>query len=321
MTGGGPDAGFSSPPGSPFLLVAQLLVTAAAIGSQAAGVLGGGITPLACALLLLFGLPHGTLDLELLRRRDNEGAGLGLLLTAYGACAAAMYLLWQAAPLVALAVFIVIAFEHFAEDWSAMGSRFCANGTAFALIALPALLHRDEIADIFAILGGRSAAALADLLLLAAPIAGLIALSGVGLLWQRQSRSLAIGLAAAMVAELVLPPVIGFTIFFCFVHSPAQLRASLATIKMPSQQAWWRVIVPLTLAALLIATAIGAAAIRAATFDGSNISVWLHAAFVTLSVLTLPHMAVPHLARVYRARYAPRSRARGYVPSTRTHSL
>ena len=306
----------------PSLLATQLGVTAAAVTLQAAGLAMTGVaTPVACALLLVFGLPHGTLDLELLRCRDDEGAALGLLLTAYGACAAAMYLLWQVAPLVALAVFIVIAFEHFAEDWTAMGSRFCANGTAFALIALPALLHRAEIADIFAILAGTSAATLADLLLLAAPIAGLIALSGVGLLWQRRRRSLAIGLAAAMVAELVLPPVMGFTIFFCFVHSPAQLRASLATITMPSQQAWWRVIVPLTLAALLIATAIGAAAIRAATFDGSNISVWLHAAFVTLSVLTLPHMAVPQLARVYRARYAPRSRARGYVPSTRTHSL
>ncbi len=306
----------------PSLLATQLGVTAAAVTLQAAGLAMTGVaTPVACALLLVFGLPHGTLDLELLRCRDDEGAALGLLLTAYGACAAAMYLLWQVAPLVALAVFIVIAFEHFAGDWTAMGSRFCANGTAFALIALPALLHRNEIADIFAILAGTSAATLADLLLLAAPIAGLIALSGVGLLWQRQRRSLAIGLAAAMVAELVLPPVMGFTIFFCFVHSPAQLRASLATITMPSQQAWWRVIMPLTLAALLIATAIGAAAIRAATFDGSNISVWLHAAFVTLSVLTLPHMAVPQLARVYRARYAPRSRARGYVPSTRTHSL
>lgn len=307
----------------PSLIVTQLGVTVAAVSFQAAGVAMTGVaTPVACALLLIFGLPHGTLDLELLRRRDDDGAGLGLLLTAYMVCAAAMYLLWQAAPIAALAVFMVIAFEHFAEDWTAMGSRFCASGTALAVIALPALLHRDEIAGIFATLAGTSATVLADLLLLAAPIAGLIALSGVGLLWQRQSRSLAIGLAAAMVAELLLPPVVGFAVFFCFVHSPAQLRASLATITMPSRQAWWRVIVPLTLAALLLATAIGAAAVRAATFDGSNISIWLHAAFVTLSVLTLPHMAVPHLARVYRrARYAPRSRARGYVPSTRTHSL
>ncbi len=302
----------------PTLLAAQLGVITVAVTLQALGVsLTGVATPLACGALLLFGLPHGTLDLELLRRDDGEGAGLGLLLAAYATCAVTMYLLWQAVPPVALILFVAIAIEHFAEDWAAMASRFAAYGTAVALVALPALMHRAELADIFVTLtGARSAALLGDLLLLTGPVAGVIALAGVGMLWQRGDRPLAIGLGAAIAAEIVLPPVIGFAIFFCFVHSPAQLRAGLANVPMPSRQTWRRVIVPLTLTAIVIASAIGAA-----SFTGSFTSASLHAAFVTLSVLTLPHMLVPHFARHYRARQACRPRAIGYVPSTRTHSL
>lgn len=279
-------------------MTTQLAVTGVAILLQ---VLGNGldsavVTPVACALLLVFGLPHGTLDLELLRRRDAGGPGQGTLLVAYGICAAAMFAVWLLAPLLALALFLAAAIEHFAGDWRDMGSRFIAYGTAVALVATPALLHRAELSSIFAALTGTTSASyLADLLLIVMPVAGGIAVAGIGLLWQRGHRQRAIGLAAALLGEALLPPVVGFALFFCLVHSPYQLRESLRQLQRPTQDAWLRIILPLTFVAVTLAALIGASALRV-SLDAAA----LRASFVTLSVLTLPHMLVPYAARRYR---------------------
>ncbi len=290
------------------LVGAQLALTAAALLAQVFGnpLDTSAITPIACGLLLTFGLPHGTLDLELLRRRDNRGPGISALLFAYGACAAAMYALWLLAPLLALIVFIAMAVLHFGEDWQDMGDGFVARGTAVAMIALPALRHRPELAAIFVSLTGTaSAASLGDILLLVAPVAGIIALAGAGLLWQSGLRRNALALAGALLAEALLPPVIGFSLFFCFVHSPAQLREAIAQLQRPTRDAWLKIIFPLTIAAIALAVLIGAAEIRNSVNAGA-----LRACFVTLSVLTIPHMVVPFLARRYRPvilRAGPRS--------------
>lgn len=288
----------SGSPRLPALLAAQLIVTGAALLSQSLGhqLDSPLVTPVACASLLLFGLPHGTLDIELLRRRD--GAGPLVLLVAYGACAAAMYAVWQLAPLLALSLFLAVAVEHFAEDWDEMGSRFIAYGTAVALIATPALLHRTELASIFTLLTGTAAAArLGDLLLILMPVAGIIAVAGTILLWQRGQRCRAIGLAAALLAEAVLPPVVGFSLFFCFVHSPWQLRESLRQLPLPTWDAWLRIILPLTFVAGVLALLIGTVGLLV-SLDAAA----LRASFVTLSVLTLPHMLLPCATRRYRTR-------------------
>lgn len=282
----------------PALLTAQLVISAGAILVQASGTWLNSVpvTLSACALLLLFGLPHGTLDLELLRRRDADAPRLAMLLGAYSVCAVVMYALWQLAPVIALLVFFAIAVEHFAEDWRAMGSRFLGYGTAIALIATPALLHRANLTIIFRTLtSSTSISSLGDGMLVAMPVAGVIAIAGVVSLWQRGERSRAVGLAAALVTEGLLPPVIGFAIFFCFVHSPYQLREGVARLQRPTSDAWLRIIVPLTLTAFMLAGLIGAAGFRLSLDAGA-----LRASFVTLSVLTLPHMLVPYGVRRYR---------------------
>ncbi len=299
MTGGGRES--TRPPRGPVpkMLAVQLAITAGAIVVQATGsaLVAAPVLPLVCALLLVFGLPHGTLDLELLRRHDARSPRLIILLAAYGVCGGAMYALWQAAPLVALLAFFAIAVEHFAEDWHAMGSRFFAYGTAVALIVTPALRHRADLSIIFATLTGSSSAAhLGDTMLVVMPVAGLIAVAGAALLWQAGDRVRAVGLAAALVAEALLPPVIGFTIFFCCVHSPYQMRDSIARLQRPTRDALIAIILPLTLVAIALAGLIGAAALRVSLDAGA-----LRASFVTLSVLTLPHMLVPYGVRRYRA--------------------
>ena len=171
-----------------------LLVTALAIGLNLAGLIAQ--TPMTTAILaaslLIFGLPHGSFDLALLRRAGATGATVYLVLL-YVGCAAAMYLVWHLAPLLALAAFLVMAVAHFAEDWEACGSRFIATAVAAAIVTAPALLHLAELRALFTILtGDRAAAALADVSLLLAPVALAVALVGVGLLWQADRKKLAL---------------------------------------------------------------------------------------------------------------------------------
>lgn len=278
--------------------VAVVAVTAAAVAAHVAGLPmdTADATVIACLALLVFGLPHGTLDLALLRPGpDRQNARpLRVLLLMYGGCAGVMYLLWVAAPGLALLVFLAVAAVHFAEDWRDTGSAFLAQGIGIAVLATPALAHRDALSSVFTALAGAAVSVrLADALLLVAPVALAVALVGMAALWQAGERARAAGLGCALAAELLLPPVIGFAIFFCLVHSPYALRHGLAELRRPRSRVWRSVIAPLTLAALGIATAIGLR-VSPPTLEAGMLT----ASFVTLSVLTIPHMLVPRLARL-----------------------
>lgn len=296
----------------PHSTIGLVVVTLGLITLSRLGILGdtATLTAAASAALLIFGLPHGTFDLALLRRagmaRQHAGstdtarqragstdtASTLKLVLLYLGCAAAMYLVWQLAPVVALAGFLVIAALHFAEDWQASGSRFVSTGIATAMLCAPSLLHGHSLRNLFGVVAGTpSAGALADVLLLLAPVGIAVALVGMAMLWQAGRRDLAVAAACALAAMVILPPVQGFAVFFCLVHSPMQFRAHASMLGWHGFRAWRGAVMPLSLAGLAIAGAVVAAAwpssIAARIFVGS---------FVTLSILTVPHMLVPLIA-------------------------
>ena len=265
---------------------------------------GGVATRVACLSILLFGLPHGALDLEIIKRERGPGSlGLSALILLYLGLAGAMAFVWQVAAVAALAIFLVVAIVHFADDWPELGSTFLAQGTAIALLTAPALLHLPELERAFIALSGRGeAAVLANLLLLLAPMSMAVASVAMGTLWRTGFRDEAIVGALSLVAMIVLPPVIGFACFFCLSHSPRHLRAALAQTANPDRARW--VVPVVTLAAMGIAALLFAASPRV------DLSASLVAAsFMTLSLLTVPHMAVPVIVdAVTRRRSATRGR-------------
>lgn len=275
-----------------------VLLTLCAIGLDQAGLIAGSpaFTATLSVLLLVFGLPHGSFDLALLRRAGLSGLGtrsrLALVLLYIG-CAAAMYLAWRLGPVMALASFLVLATAHFAEDWEDCGSAFMATGIAAAIVTAPALLHRDMLADLFVLLTGDSAAAaLADLMLLVAPTAGAVALVGLCVMWDAGRRTKALSAGCALAAMLLLPPVPGFALFFCLVHSPLQFRQHAESLGLRGFGQWGPVVVPISVGGLGLAAAVlvlnDQASLTTGLFAGS---------FMTLSILTVPHMLVPMLAR------------------------
>lgn len=209
----------------------------------------------------------------------------------YLACAATMALLWWLTPIAALGLFMVVAVLHFGEDWTASGSPFLQHGTALGLLSAPALFHRSEIAAIFvALTGTHDAALLGDLLLVVAPVAGIVALAAVGAMITRGASRTAAAAAISLAALVALPPVPGFAIYFCVFHSPRHLREALRLLGWTRPRQWLPVVVPVTAAALAITT------VLFMFVPATSASARLVAAvFMTLSVLTLPHLAVPLL--------------------------
>ena len=257
------------------------------------GDLGSGSATLAaCAAILILGLPHGALDLALLRQHGADAAGrwAELILT-YAALAGIALLLWAFAPGLGLALFLANAVLHFAEDWEAAGSRFLALGLALATISAPGLLNLAQLEDLFAILvPGSAGEAAAQALRLLAPASLLVAAIAILRLWQLGGAVPAVQAIATLAGMLVLPPLIGFALYFCSLHSPTQFRAAHQSL-------------PQTARPLFHATAatLGAFALAAVLFlmaGGTSLSSRAVAAtFVTLAVLTVPHTLMPAILR------------------------
>jgi len=259
--------------------------------------LASSATTLLCLSLLIFGLPHGSLDIAMLRRSATLGARhVALIVTLYLGLAAITYALWVYASVAALASFLLIATVHFAEDWSDDLPPFFAVGAAVALLASPALLHSQAIAEIFVSLTGESSAVtIADLSILIAPVALIATGSAVWLMLREGKTARALETIAVVGGMVLLPPVIGFAIFFCLSHSPKHLSAARRTLRGHDREA-----LMLTCAAMGIA-----AALCALRPSGGVADTAIFAAFVTLSVLTVPHMIVPHIVKRWRAVVVP----------------
>ena len=241
-----------------------------------------------CAAMLLFGLPHGAFDLALIRQAHADHRTLGVVMLYLG-CAAAMFAIWRVAPPIALIIFLGLSIVHFAEDWADSLPPFFAYGTSTALLTAPVILHDKMLTELFTLLAGDASSPLiAAVALLVAPVSLATASVAMIALWSDGYRSQALATAFALSAMIFLPPLVGFALFFCLMHSPAQFAAAQHTLRWRRPAQWGPVIVPLTCAALGIA-----ALIFAMLTNATIIGAMVGTAFITLSILTLPHMAVP----------------------------
>ena len=265
--------------------------------------------PLAAQLTILafavavFGLPHGALDLALVK-----GASRGSWTALFGA--AVLYLIaaslvlavWMSAPVAALFVFLAIAVIHFGlgdtEDLHGpqRAVEVVARG-GFAAIA-PLVFHPQITRELFALLVGPAFASNLDaaLAIVATPAAWLwIACLLIALVWRGIQR--APGWLSA-VAELFLTtaifvvfhPLAAFLLYFCFVHSVrhiADLGAARFPDSAPRARRWLLLeSLPFTIATLFLGAMAWFAFARSVTFDEAM----MRTIFWGLSALTVPHM-------------------------------
>jgi beta-carotene 15,15'-dioxygenase len=251
------------------------------------------ITMFAAAVIVLAGIPHGTLDIEIAAARfalPGQAQKIAVILT-YAGCAAIMFALWEFAPAASLTLFLIVSIIHFSADWRGGNEPFLAMMVGWAIIALPALSHPAAVADIFQTLtGSANGRTIAAVLACAAMPAALGSLVYIASAIESRQYQAAANIISCLVAALFLPPLIAFSVFFCGLHSPRHMRDALReTAGMKSMHK-----IAIILAVLALSVGMGALfMIGDAELALDNDIV--RAGFILLSALTVPHFILEHL--------------------------
>jgi Brp/Blh family beta-carotene 15,15'-monooxygenase len=260
------------------------------------------LTILATAVVI-FGLPHGALDLALVQGAScGSRRALVAAIAVYLLVTAAVLAVWLTAPVAALLGFLAIAIIHFGlgdtEDLHGLqrAVEVIARG-GFAGIA-PLVFHHQTTRDLFALLVGPNSTNLLDnshaIITLTATFLWVASLTAavVWRLIQRQQ-----GWIPA-VAELLLTtaifavfqPLAAFILYFCFVHSVrhiADLGAARFPDSAPRARRWLLFeSLPFTAATVILGTAVWLVFARTINFEEAM----MRTVFWGLSALTMPHM-------------------------------
>jgi Brp/Blh family beta-carotene 15,15'-monooxygenase len=193
----------------------------------------------AAILFIGGGLPHGAYDIALLRRSVAlEWYGVGIAVGFYAAIAMLFVLLWMSLPLVALILFLAVASVHFGEDWQMLDEPLLRFAAGTAVIAAATIGHVAEVSALFVAMSDPRAAMIAQIVTAAAPVALLVTAVGIAIAWRDGSREWAAALTLCLVLLVVLPPVVGFALFFVFLHSPRHLTQT-RTLLFDMTRAQW----------------------------------------------------------------------------------
>jgi Brp/Blh family beta-carotene 15,15'-monooxygenase len=236
---------------------------------------------LAALAIVLAGIPHGTLDVEIAAAHfgQNGLAGRFKITAGYLACAAAMVVLWLQLPELALISFLLISIVHFSRDWRGGVDPFLAMMVGWALVALPALASPDDVAMIFAALTGSQNGAVIAALLGAASVPAALG-SLVFAYWAFRHDD----------TQSALPPLVAFAVFFCGLHSPRHMADALRETGGLSK------FKKAAIVAAVSALSLGLGVLMF-LYQGdvpSDMGI-VRSAFILISTLTVPHFILEHI--------------------------
>lgn len=241
-------------------------------------------------IILFMGVPHGALDTVYARQfvGIKSISGWGLFSLAYVLAAALVVGLWRVAPGIFLAAFLLISAFHFSGDPEgekiSMLFRVLYGGS---VILCPLVLHHSEVLRIFAYLAGYTNAQIivATLNWIAWPWTIAICMAAIVGVKKEPLRSLELASVAALL--IFLPPLLGFTIFFCGMHSARHVLRTRDYSLEGNLGALMRIALwPMALTVTGVAVAWWLS-------DGIDLDMRLaQLLFVGLAALTVPHMLV-----------------------------
>jgi beta-carotene 15,15'-dioxygenase len=251
------------------------------------------VTAIAALAILVAGIPHGTLDIEIAANRFGKSDRLSKLMitAAYIGCGALMLALWSSRPEIALVAFLVISIFHFGADWRGIVDPFLAAMVGWALIALPALSHPAQVAAIFDMLTGNQNGAMIAALLactsVPATLGTFVFIYGV---YRKGDMLFVVDVLSCIVAALLLPPLIAFSVFFCCLHSPRHMAEAIIEAGALSLAKKGLIIV------MVFALSIGLGVLFFIEQDNAVLDVGvIRTAFVLLSTLTVPHFVLEQI--------------------------
>ncbi len=243
--------------------------------------------------ILLAGIPHGALDIEIFARHLGRSDALSKLkmTIGYAGCALLMTLIWVHAPPLALALFLMLSILHFGLDWRDNAEPFLGMTVGWAIVALPALSHPSAVTAIFnTLVGNEGGATMSALLACSSVPAALVTIAFCRDSFMRGNQRAAIQVATCLFAALFLPPLAAFAMFFCGLHSPRHFADALAQSGPIAPLKKGAIIVAVVGLSLGIGVWVFTQEQALAMSEGA-----VRATFILLSILTLPHFILEQI--------------------------
>ena len=252
----------------------------------------------ALAGVIVLGVPHGALDgavaAPLLRPRYGR-VWFGVFAFPYLGLSALVLLAWQILPLVTLATFLAVSVLHFGLEDAGPGRPIEALVRGGLPVALPALLHPDQTAEVFAVV---TRSPMPQLPVWWSTAAWLwLALTAAWLLTRGTRRGVLGEMIVLAVSFLALPPLTAFTLYFVGLHAPRHMLALVRDpIKAPGVHSMQRaVLASLPIFALTVMLGAGLWPLYAASSSGAAATL-LVVTLQMLSALTVPHILLDRIA-------------------------
>lgn len=246
-------------------------------------------------IILLMGVPHGALDVVFARQfvGVRSTVGWSVFALAYVSAAAAVVSLWWVAPGFFLAAFLLISVFHFSGDPEGETPALFRMLYGGSVILCPLVLHAGEVSEVFAYLAGAHAAQMIVAALKWAAWPWVVAIGIAAIKGARREPVRSIELVSVAALLTVAPPLVGFTLFFCGMHSARHVLRTRDYSNEGTLQSLLRIAAwPM---------AITAAGVAAAWWlsGGSPLDMRLaQLLFVGLAALTVPHMIVVEQIRL-----------------------
>lgn len=248
---------------------------------------------IALGAVVFIGLPHGAMDGALAVHfgwMGRPGKAAAFLLT-YVGLAALVVAAWAVAPVLSFISFLAISIYHF--------GRGDASANPFGQITVESIarggvviggisqVHRSEVNDVFQTLVGIDTTGV-WLFLDAVVVVSLVCIAEVLLFKGRSERAaFAIELSALFLLFLVAPPLLGFAVYFCFVHSYRHFSSMRGVLQSTVSSLR---ITQTTVVFSLLTWAVGLVALAQLSSTVGVEPALLKVVFVGLAALTVPHM-------------------------------
>ena len=243
--------------------------------------------------VVFIGLPHGAMDGALAIHLGwmNRPIMAATFLLAYVGLAALVVGMWLIVPTVGFLVFLAISMFHFGRGdivprakEHQLAEVLMRGGLVLAGISL---FHRPEVDSIFGVLIG-SDTEIVWLFLQAIGVLTLVLIPYVILSKSKQERTTAsfevVGLLALFA---IAPPLLGFAIYFCGVHSVRHFKHMGTMLKSTLQQFQ---VTRTTVVFSLMTWAVGLLVLANQSASIGLEPALLQVIFIGLAALTVPHM-------------------------------
>ena len=260
-----------------------------------AGIMG--MAPLDLAALgavVLIGLPHGALDGAIAIHLGFSRKALLFIrfLLLYIGMAGLVIAAWIMAPAACLLGFLVISMIHFGAGDARHGTGWVRGAEVMAhgglVVAGISQMHRPQVDVIFAYLtGGDTRLVWQGLDILTVIVGASLVVCLAQALWYRRWRGTALELGALAILFAMTPPLVGFAVYFCCVHSARHVTSIMSSLRQHMSASTMLLQAAIFTVASWLA---GAAAIWWFADMADPQPVILRVVFIGLAALTVPHM-------------------------------